>query len=80
MSGDFISKIYSGTSSVLTQVTLKGKESFYDQIHHGVTSVKRFIKQNLSDEFKQECILVLQGQHPLCNSVPANFVESAVVQ
>jgi len=57
--GDFISKIYAGTHSVLTQVTLKGKENIYDKIDHGVTSVRRFLKQNLSDDFKQECILVL---------------------
>lgn len=52
MSGDFISKIYAGTSSVLTSITLKGKENMLDQIHHGITSVKRFLKQNLSDDFK----------------------------
>ena len=50
--GDFISKIYAGTHSVLTQVTLKGKENIYDKIDHGVTSVRRFLKQNLSDDFK----------------------------
>ncbi|CDW85515.1 endonuclease exonuclease phosphatase family protein [Stylonychia lemnae] len=78
--GDFISKIYAGTHSVLTQVTLKGKENIYDKIDHGVTSVRRFLKQNLSDDFKQECILVLQGQHELCNSIPTNFVESVVIK
>lgn len=30
MSGDFISKIYAGTSSVLTQLTIKGKENMFD--------------------------------------------------
>ena len=52
----------------------------FDQIHHGLTSVKRFLKQNLSDDFKQECILVIQGVHPLCNSIPTNFVESVVLK
>ena len=80
MCGDFISKIYAGTSSVLTQVTIKGKENVFDRIDHGYTSVKRFLKQNLSDDFKQECILVLQGVHPLCNSLPTNFVESVLVK
>ena len=42
--GDFISKIYAGTHSVLTQVTLKGKQDMFDKIDHGVTSVRRFIK------------------------------------
>ena len=32
MSGDFISKEYSGTPSVLTQVTLKGHETAYDKV------------------------------------------------
>ena len=59
MAGDFISKIYAGTSSVLTHITTKGKENVIDTIHHGLTSLKRFLKQHLSDEFKQECILVL---------------------
>ena len=44
MSGDFISKIYAGTASVLTSVTIKGKENIMDSIHHGITSVKRFLK------------------------------------
>lgn len=52
MSGDFISKIYAGTGSVLTHLTIKGKENMFDHIHHGLTSVKRFLKQNLSDDFK----------------------------
>lgn len=44
MSGDIISKIYAGTSSVLTTVTLKGKENFVDKLDHGYTSFKRFLK------------------------------------
>ena len=41
-----------------------------------MTSVKRFLKQNLSDEFKQECFMILSGQHSLCNAV----VPSVVIQ
>ena len=78
--GDCISKIYAGTASVLTSVTLKGKENVLDTIHHGITTMKRFIKQNLSDDFKQECISVLQGVHPLCNTIPGNMIESVVLQ
>jgi hypothetical protein len=59
MAGDVISKIYAGTNSVLTSTTIRGKEGMFDRIEHGYTSVKRFIKQNLSDDFKQECILVI---------------------
>jgi len=44
LSGDFISKIYAGTHSVLTSITLKGKENMFDKIDHGVTSVRRFLK------------------------------------
>jgi uncharacterized protein YaaN involved in tellurite resistance len=59
LGGDVISKIYAGTQSVLTQVTLKGKENLFDKINHGMTSLRRFLKQNLSDDFKQECIMVI---------------------
>ena len=44
MAGDVISKIYSGTSSVMTTVTIKGKENFYDKLDHRYTSLKRFFK------------------------------------
>jgi hypothetical protein len=80
MAGDVISKIYAGTNSVMTSVTIKGKENMMDRIDHGYTSVKRFFKQNLSDDFKQECILVIQGVHPLCNSATNNFVDSMIVK
>jgi hypothetical protein len=52
LSGDCISKIYAGTSSVLTSVAIKGKESMLDKLDHSYTSVKRFLKQNISDDFK----------------------------
>lgn len=59
MSGDVISKIYAGTNSVMTSLTLKGKENVGDRLDHSMISVRRFFKQNLSDDFKQECILVI---------------------
>jgi hypothetical protein len=31
MGGDFISKHYSGTASVLTKITLKGHQNLYDK-------------------------------------------------
>ena len=64
VAGDLISKVYSGTESVLTAVTLKGHEDFSDHIRHYMTSAKRWKIQKFSDEFKQECILILQGKHP----------------
>lgn len=75
-SGDFISKIYAGTNAILQSIAVQNKQSILDRINQGVTSVKRFIKQNLSDEFKQECIMILSGQHTLCNAV----VPSVVIQ
>jgi hypothetical protein len=68
LSGDFISKIYAGTATVLSNIATTGKTSWFDMIDHGVTTVRRFLHQNLSDEFKQECILILTGLHPLCAS------------
>jgi hypothetical protein len=44
MAGDVISRIYAGTNSVMTSVTLKGKENMMDKIDHGYISVKRFFK------------------------------------
>jgi hypothetical protein len=80
MCGDYISKIYAGTSSVLTSTTIKGKDSMMDKLDHSYTSVKRFLKQNLSDDFKQECILIIQGVHPLCHTLPTDFVESVLLR
>lgn len=54
--GDLISKVYSGTNSVLTAVTLKGREDLSDKFVHYATSMKRWQLQKYSDEFKQECI------------------------
>lgn len=61
MGGDFISKHYSGTASVLTKITLKGHQNLYDKFEQKMISVKRFQKQAMTDDFKQECILILQG-------------------
>ncbi len=44
MAGDVISRIYAGTNSVMTSVTIKGKEGMFDKIDHGYLSVKRFFK------------------------------------
>ena len=60
-SGDFISKIYAGTNAVLQSLAHQNKQSIFERINQGVTSVKRFIRQNISDEFKQECMMILSG-------------------
>ena len=59
LAGDLISKQYAGTSSVLTKITLKGHQSVYDKVEQKLISLKRWQKQSLTDDFKQECILIL---------------------
>lgn len=61
--GDIISKIYSGTPSVLTAVTLKGHEDLSDKFVHYKTSAKRWVIQKFDDEYIHECIQILRGQH-----------------
>lgn len=65
MSGDSVSKIYSGTHSVLTKVTLKGHENPIDKLTHLATTMRRYQKQMVTDDFKQGCILIIQGLDPL---------------
>ena len=43
VAGDLISKVYCGTESTLTSVTLKGHEDFSDNIGRYMTSAKRFV-------------------------------------
>ena len=40
--GDYISKQYSGTASVLTKITLKGHQNLYDKFEQKMISVRRF--------------------------------------
>ena len=77
MGGDCISKIYAGTRSVLTSITIKGKETVKDRIMHKYKSIERLMIQNFTDEFKQECIRVLLGQHALCKN---NLVLSSKIE
>ena len=42
LAGDIISRIYSGTESVLTAVTLKGHEDLSDKFNHYMTSANRW--------------------------------------
>jgi synaptojanin len=75
MGGDQISKQYSGTESVLTKYTLKGYQNLADKIEQKMISVKRWRKQTLTDDFKQQCILLLQGLDPGSHDVVDDFVE-----
>ena len=63
MMGDFISKEYSGTESVLTKAVLKGFMTTSDKIEQKYLSCKRYQKQTLTDDFKQMCIEILTGAH-----------------
>lgn len=79
MSGDYISREYSGTESVLTQVTLKGHQNLMDKVNHKLVSLKRWTKQTLTDDFKQECILILQGLDPSSqHNVVQRFIDQQV--
>ena len=44
MGGDFISKEYSGTESVLTKITLKGHQNAIDKVQQKMLSIKRWRK------------------------------------
>jgi len=63
MMGDFVSKEYSGTESVLTKAVLKGYMNTSDKIAQKYLSCVRFQKQTLTDDFKQICIEILTGAH-----------------
>ena len=43
VAGDLISKVYCGTESTLTAVTLKGHEDFSDHVGRYMTSARRFV-------------------------------------
>lgn len=61
--GDYISKFYTGTGSTHTNITRSGKRDFFGLIDHGMKSVGRFYKQNFEDNYKQEAIDIILGQH-----------------
>jgi hypothetical protein len=58
---DLISRIYSGTISISSNITRFGKQNFKDKISNGLISMKRFIKNNISDDYKEHCIRLLLG-------------------
>ncbi len=62
--GDVLSKQYAGTGSTITSVTKTGKQGFMGKVNQAMMGVERFFKNNLEDDFKQECIKLLLNQHP----------------
>ena len=61
--GDTISKHYTGTGSTHTNVTRTGKRDLKGMMDHGFKTLSRFYKQYMEDNFKQEVIDLLIGQH-----------------
>ena len=61
--GDMISKHYTGTGSTHTNVTRTGKRDLKGIMDHGLKTLGRFYKQYMEDNFKQEVIDILIGEH-----------------
>lgn len=61
--GDTISKHYTGTGSTHTNVTRTGKRDLMGMMDHGFKSLSRFYKQYMEDNFKQEVIDLILGEH-----------------
>jgi hypothetical protein len=61
--GDTISKHYTGTGSTHTNVTRTGKRDLKGIMDHGLKTLGRFYKQYMEDNFKQEVIDILIGEH-----------------
>lgn len=61
--GDMVSKHYTGTGSTHTNVTRTGRRDLKGVMDHGLKSLSRFYKQYMEDNYKQEAIDLLVGQH-----------------
>lgn len=51
--GDMISIHYTGTPSTHTNILRSGKRNFAGSVAHTFVSINRFIKQNMTDSYKQ---------------------------
>lgn len=60
--GDFISLHYTGTNSTITRVMKEGKKGFLSTINHKYQDVARFVNNNFTDNFKEECIRMILGR------------------
>lgn len=61
--GDMISKHYTGTGSTHTNVTRTGKRDLMGMMDHGIKTLSRFYKQYMEDNFKQQVIDLILGEH-----------------
>ena len=60
--GDFISLQYTGTNSTITRVMKEGKKGILSRINHKYQDVHRFVNNNFTDNFKEECIRMILGR------------------
>lgn len=74
--GDILSMHYTGTGSVISNVTRVGKRSMMGKIDHSMKSISRFYNGNFEDKAKQDCLDFLLGIHvnPINSS---HFVRSS---
>ena len=73
--GDSISMIYTGTASTLSSVCMKGYEDFSEKFGRYYHSTQRAYQNNFLDGFKQECVLILLGQHDSSKTESDKFAD-----
>ncbi|KAF9938956.1 inositol polyphosphate 5-phosphatase [Mortierella alpina] len=66
--GDMLSKIYTGTGALKSEVTRSGKMSFASMLGDATKSINRFYINNFQDKDRQEVIDVLLGK--MAHQVP----------
>jgi hypothetical protein len=57
--GDLLSKIYTGTGALKSEVTRSGKMSFAGMLGDATKSINRFVINNFQDKDRQEVIDLL---------------------
>lgn len=61
--GDALSIHYTGTGSVISEVTRLGKRSFFGLIDHGLKTINRYYNGSFEDKLKQDCLDFLLAKH-----------------
>ncbi|KAG0206208.1 inositol polyphosphate 5-phosphatase [Mortierella sp. GBA30] len=69
--GDMLSKIYTGTGALKSEVTRSGKMSFASMLGDATKSINRFYINNFQDKDRQEVIDVLLGK--MAHQVPVSI-------
>ncbi|CDW90862.1 domain and endonuclease exonuclease phosphatase family protein [Stylonychia lemnae] len=78
LNGEYLSKQYTGQSPQLNQIL--SRDHLMILLNIGNMGPRRMLRQNLSDEYRQECFLIFQGSHELCNTIPSTFIESTIIK